>query len=144
METTNNFCSSKLSRVCQDFHLLQIANLDKQRCPDFLKCEWDLRQKIWTSMCVWIWDFKKMQIWTHLRKSRRTEIVGYFHLCYKNNHLCSFASCTQPFFRALLKMNFLWLIFLLRSYMKIENDWFIRMTQCRQNIENNWFYHSIW
>ena len=32
-ETLNNFCPSKFSQVCSDFHFLQIANLDAQRCP---------------------------------------------------------------------------------------------------------------
>ena len=34
-----------------------------------------------TYVCVKIYDLKKMQIWTHLRKSGRTEIIGGFHLC---------------------------------------------------------------
>ena len=37
--------------------------------------------------CVQIWVLKKMKIWTHLRKSGRTEIVGGFlPCCLKHTH----------------------------------------------------------
>ena len=59
VETLSNFCPSRFSQVYLDFYCLQ----------DTLSVQ----------ICV----MKKMSIWIHLRKSRRTEIVESFRLYYK-------------------------------------------------------------
>ena len=37
VETPNNFCPSRFSKVCSDLNFLQIANLETHTCQDFLK-----------------------------------------------------------------------------------------------------------
>ena len=57
--------------------------------------------------CVEICDLKKMQIWTHLRKSRRTEIIGGFELisCKFGRKVYNVPACSgkgegrKPWFR---------------------------------------------
>ena len=70
---------SIFSEVCLDLHFLQIANHDTHTCPDFLKC-------------VYRFAFlMRIEFWTHLRKSRRTENIGGFHLWLQHSARCTWS-----------------------------------------------------
>ena len=66
-ETPNNFCLSRFSQVCPDFPLLKNANLQSVSRFTVL----DLLDTFSVQICV----LEKRKMWTHLRKSTRTEIV---------------------------------------------------------------------
>jgi len=73
------FATEKVSRFSQ-LCIVQISIFIKNENLDTL-------EKIWTPMRVSICDLKITKIWTHLRKSRRTEIVQGFLVCIENRRI---------------------------------------------------------
>ena len=71
VETPINFCPSR-------FSLPPECKSAQKTCLDFLGSNANLNSK--SRHTVQICVLEERKIWTHLRKSRRTEIIGCFHL----------------------------------------------------------------
>ena len=81
-ETLNNFCPYRFSQVCPDFPFRQNANLHSVSRFTVQICVAD--EKIYIRF-LYRFAFWGKEMWTHLRKSRLTEIVGTFQLRMKIN-----------------------------------------------------------
>ena len=79
LETPNNFCPSRFFQVCSDFFFLENANLCRKHVYARFSCQCSNANLYSKSRhTVQICLLEERKIWTHLRRSRRIEIVGGF------------------------------------------------------------------